>query len=206
LNDPAGPADPAAPSREPPGNFSRAALLFDLLVGVVQRYGYLYLRSAGATEPLLSLKTAAALPPNKGLAAEPRFVAAIKHIGAGDAVFYSRPAEGGEPQQKGRLSGEVGSFAFAVSDKPQLLELRFFAQLRNLSGEQLVAAFKPPKPPPVEREGTDAMVDGLAAKLPAGAASYLRISASPQWRGFERRQPSSMAFASIGSSISSVIP
>jgi len=38
LNDPAGPADPAAPSREPPGNFSRAALLFDLLVGVVQRY------------------------------------------------------------------------------------------------------------------------------------------------------------------------
>jgi len=28
----------AAPSREPPGNFSRAALLFDLLVGVVQRY------------------------------------------------------------------------------------------------------------------------------------------------------------------------
>jgi hypothetical protein len=157
-------------------------------VGVVQRYGYLYLRSAGATEPLLSLKTAAALPPNKGLAAEPRFVAAIKHIGAGDAVFYSRPAEGGEPQQKGRLSGEVGSFAFAVSDKPQLLELRFFAQLRNLSGEQLVAAFKPLKPPPVEREGTDAMVDGLAAKLPAGAASYLRISASPQalWRELAR--------------------
>ncbi len=38
MNDPAGPADPAAPSREPPGNFSRAALLFDLLVGVVQRY------------------------------------------------------------------------------------------------------------------------------------------------------------------------
>jgi len=32
------PADPAAGSREPPGTFSRAELLFDLLLGVVQRY------------------------------------------------------------------------------------------------------------------------------------------------------------------------
>jgi phosphoenolpyruvate carboxylase len=31
-------AEPATQVREPPGGFSRAALLFDLLVGVVQRY------------------------------------------------------------------------------------------------------------------------------------------------------------------------
>ena len=156
-------------------------------VGVLQRFGYLYLRSAGATDPLLSLKTAAALPPNKGLAAEPRFVAASKHVGAGDAVFFSRPAEGGEPQRR-NVSGELGAVAFAVNDKPQLLEVRFFTQLRNLSGEQLVGAFKPLKPPPVEGGGTDAVIDGLAAKLPGGAATYLRISASPQalWRELAR--------------------
>jgi len=38
LNPPTVRADTAAHSSEPPGNFSRSALLFDLLVGVVQRY------------------------------------------------------------------------------------------------------------------------------------------------------------------------
>jgi len=38
LNSPAAKVGTAAPSAEPPGNFSRSALLFDLLVGVVQRY------------------------------------------------------------------------------------------------------------------------------------------------------------------------
>lgn len=38
MNPPTVRADTAAHSSEPPGNFSRSALLFDLLVGVVQRY------------------------------------------------------------------------------------------------------------------------------------------------------------------------
>ena len=38
MSDPPIAANPAPYSREPPGNFSRATLLFDLLVGVVQRY------------------------------------------------------------------------------------------------------------------------------------------------------------------------
>jgi hypothetical protein len=144
-------------------------------VGVLQRYGYLYLRTAGATDPRIALKRAAALPPDKGLAVDARFLAAAKHIGAGDAVFYSRPAEGAAPEL--RLSGELGASAFAVVDQPELLQLRMYSQLRNLNGGQLAAAFTPSGPPP-----------DLAARLPSGAAVYLRLSASPAalWRELTR--------------------
>jgi len=52
-----------------------------------------------------------------------------------------------------------------------------FTQLRNLTGDQLAAAFKPALSPP-----------DLAARLPAGAAAYLRISAAPEalWRELSR--------------------
>jgi len=144
-------------------------------VGLVQRYGYLYLRTAGATDPAAALRSVATLLPDKGLASDPRFIAAAKHIGSGDAIFYSRPAEGAAPET--RLSGELGASAFAVIDQPDLLQLRLYSQLRNLSGEQLAKALKPAKPPP-----------DLAARLPAGAAAYLRLSASPAalWRELTR--------------------
>ena len=44
-------------------------------VGVLQRYGYLYLRLAGPSDPALALRSVTALPPDKGLAANPGFVA-----------------------------------------------------------------------------------------------------------------------------------
>jgi hypothetical protein len=153
-------------------------------VGVLQRYGYLYLRSAGATDPLAALKSAAALPPDKGLAMDARYLAAIRHVGSGDAIFYSRPPEGAEPEQRNRFSSELGSSAFSVNDRSELLQVRFFSQLRNLTGEQLVSAFKPLKPPP-----------DLAAKLPSGAAAYFRLSAAPQslWRELNRAAPADAA-------------
>src|SRR5206468_138426 len=40
-------------------------------VAVLERYGYLYLRLAGASDPAVALRTVAALPPDKGLAADP---------------------------------------------------------------------------------------------------------------------------------------
>ena len=135
-------------------------------VALLQRHGYLYLRLAGASDPLLSLQSAAALPPDKGLAVDPRFLAAMKHVGSGDAVFYSRAAEG---EKENRFSSELGASAFAVTDGPDLLRLKLFTQLRNLSGAALAGAFKASKPPP-----------DFAALLPADAAGYLRISAAPQ--------------------------
>src|SRR5438067_1185268 len=52
-----------------------------------------------------------------------------------------------------------------------------FAQLKNLAGDQLVAAFKPLLAPP-----------DLASRLPGDAAAYARISAAPQalWRELTR--------------------
>lgn len=146
-------------------------------VAVLQRYGYLYLRTAGATDPLAALKSAAALPPDKGLAVDARYLAAMRHVGSGDAIFYSRPPEGQEPEQRNRFSGELGGAAFALSDRPELLQMKLFSQLRHLAGDELVAALKPQRPPP-----------DLAAKLPSGAAAYFRFSAAPQalWREMSR--------------------
>jgi hypothetical protein len=156
-------------------------------VGILQRHGYLYLRTAGATDPLPALKSAATLPPDKGLALDPRYLAAMKHVGSGDAVFYSRAPEGAEPEQRNRFSGELGGAAFAINDRTEMIQVRLFSQLRKLSGDQLVAAFKPLKPPPVEG-GESAPIDGLAARLPSGAAAWFRLSAAPQalWRELTR--------------------
>jgi PKD domain len=139
-------------------------------IGVLQHQGYLYLRLGGASDPLTALRAAAATPPGKGLASDAGFAAATRHVGVGDAVFYSRApdrAAGGS-----RFSSEIGSSAFAVLEKPdnrELLQVRMFAQLKNLSGDQLVSAFQPLAKPP-----------DLASRLPGDAAAYLRISAAPQ--------------------------
>ncbi len=148
-------------------------------VGVLQRFGYLYLRLAGPSDPAIALRSIAALPPDKGLAADPNFLLAARHVGIGDAVFYSRSPDTRFPGA-GRFSNEVGASAFAIYAKPEnrdFLQVKMFAQLKNLSGDQLVAAFQPLTPP-----------GDLAVRLPANAAAYLRISAAPQalWRELTR--------------------
>jgi len=148
-------------------------------VAVLQRYGYLYLRLAGPSDPALALRSVIALPPDKGLSADAGFVAAARHVGIGDAVFYSRGADRAATGN-GRLASELGASAFAVYDKPEnrdFVQVRMFAQLRNLTGDALVAAFKPLLAPP-----------DLASRLPGDAAAYFRISAAPQalWRELTR--------------------
>ncbi len=149
------------------------------IVALLHRQGYLYLRLAGATDPARALASAAAIPAGKGLAADPGFLTAVRHVGSGDAVFYSRGGDRGAAGG-GRLSGELGASAFAILEKPEnreLVQVRMFAQLKNLAGDQLVAAFKPVLRPP-----------DLASRLPGDAAAYLRISAAPEalWRELTR--------------------
>ena len=148
-------------------------------VGVLQRYGYLYLRMAGPSDPGAALARIAALPADKGLAADPAFLAAARHVGLGDAVFYSRATDRA-PGVEGRFVGELGASAFAVYDKPDnrdFVQVRMFAQPKAISGDALVTAFKPLLPPP-----------DLAARLPGDAAAFFRISAAPQalWREMTR--------------------
>lgn len=138
-------------------------------VGVIQRYGYLYIRTAGLTDPLVALASAAALPPDKGLAVEQSWLTALRHVGQGDAVFYSRGAPpGADGEGRARLAGELGSLTFSVSDRPDLLQVKLFSELKNLKPPELAEALKPAKAPP-----------DLAARLPPGAAGYLKLSASP---------------------------
>ena len=143
-------------------------------VAVLQRYGYLYLRTAGATDPLLALKGVAALPADGGLSADAGFRTASRHIGTGDALFYSRAADGAGAM---RYGSELGASAFAVLENPDLLQFRLFSQLKNLTGDALVAAFQPLRDPP-----------DLASKLPPGASTYLRLSAAPDalWKELSR--------------------
>jgi PKD repeat protein len=146
-------------------------------VGVLQRAGYLYLRLAGGTDPALALAGVVAANPQQGLNADAGFAAASRHIGAGDAIFYSRSPEA---HADARLSNELRVSAFSIYDKPEnreFVQVRMFSQLRNLAGDELVAAFKPLMTPP-----------DLASRLPSGAAAYLRLSAAPQalWRELTR--------------------
>ncbi len=139
-------------------------------IGVLQRYGYLYLRTAGATDPLRALESVGALPPDKGLSIDPVYLATVKQVGTGDVVFYSHPA-GPAPADDGARSkwtDQLGASAFALTDKDEQIEVRLFTQLRNLTGQPLSDAFKALQPPP-----------DLAERLPAGPAAYLRLSASP---------------------------
>ena len=87
-------------------------------VALLQRQGYLYLRLAGATDPARALASAAAIPPGKGLAADPGFLTAVRHVGSGDAVFYSREGDRGAAGS-GRLSGELGASAFTTLSMPR---------------------------------------------------------------------------------------
>src|SRR5216683_3247639 len=50
-------------------------------VAVVLRYGYLYLRLPGLTDPTLALRGVIALPPAGGLAADPGWQLALEHVG-----------------------------------------------------------------------------------------------------------------------------
>jgi hypothetical protein len=148
-------------------------------VGVLQRHGYLYLRLSGPSDPALALQGVATLPPDKGLAADAGFIAAARHVGIGDAVFYSRGTDRAATGN-GRLASELGPSAFSVYDKPdnrEFVQVRMFAQPKNLSGDALVAAFKPLLAPP-----------DLASRLPADAAAYFRLSAAPQalWKEMTR--------------------
>ncbi len=138
-------------------------------VAVVQRYGYLYVRTAGLTEPSLALQSALALAPDQGLAQDPTWLAAMKHVGGGDASFFSRGSPpAGLSESGSRLSQELGSSAFSVNDTDGEFRLRYFGQLKNVTPQQLAKDLAPSRPPP-----------DLAARLPAGAAAYLKLSASP---------------------------
>jgi len=146
-------------------------------VVVLQRAGYLYLRLAGNTDPAPALAGVVKANPERGLTGDPGFVAAFRHIGEGDAIFYSRSPDA---RADARLSNELRVSAFSLYDKPEnheLVQVRMFSQLRNLAGQELVSAFTPLMTPP-----------DLAARLPSGAAAYLRISAAPQalWRELTR--------------------
>ena len=141
-------------------------------IGVTHKLGYLYVRTPGSSDPLLALRAAADLPPDRGLAADETFRRAVAQTGAGDAIFYSRP--GG---RDGRFSNELGATAFSMQDHPDLVQMRAWSQLKNIQGDALQAAFKPARPPP-----------DIAARFPSGAAAYARISAAPTalWREIAR--------------------
>ena len=139
-------------------------------IGVVLRFGYLYLRLPGLTDPMLALRGVLALPPSGGLAADPAFRNALEHVGEGDVVFFSRPKDG---NGQGRFASQLGLAAFSLLDGAEALRMKLFSQPRKLSGEELQRTFTPLKAPP-----------DLAARLPAGPAAYAKISGRPDalWR------------------------
>ncbi len=152
------------------------------------KFGYLYLRTPAATDPLSSLAAIDALQADQGLDRDATFLATEQHVGAGDFVFYSAPpplkqeaAMATAPAESegplARTRAQLGASAFALNVKPDQLEVRLFAELRNLTGEKLVQAFTPLKDPP-----------DLAALLPAGAVAYFKLSGSPAalWRELGR--------------------
>src|SRR5207248_7811997 len=85
-------------------------------VGLLQRYGYLYLRLPGMSDPAPALRGALKVQPTSGLSADSLFQAAMRHIGSGDMVFFSRGTGG----SRGRLASSVGASAFTVIDRKDL--------------------------------------------------------------------------------------
>lgn len=138
-------------------------------IGYLERFGYLYLRTRGGTDPLLALASAAALPEAAGIEADPAYQAAVQRVGPGDGVFYSAAPRDGADERRGFLSGQLGASAFSVGLAPDGVQLRLFGQLRNLSGKDLQALLTPRKAPP-----------DLAAQLPGGAAAYFKLSGEPK--------------------------
>jgi len=145
-------------------------------VAFVFKYGYAYLRTPAATDPLLALRDIDALAPDKGLERDLAYINTVKRVGPGDFTFYSasRPEgawSGPGPGGAGpfaRTFQKLGASAFSVNLKEDRVDVRIFAQLRDLTGQKLLDAFTAQKPPP-----------DLAAALPAGAVAYLKLSGSP---------------------------
>jgi PKD repeat protein len=141
-----------------------------LRIGYLERFGYLYLRARGSTDPLLALASAAAVPEAGGLERDGSYQTALKQVGPGDALFYSAASrDGAAEDRRGFLSGQLVASAFSVGLGKDGLQLRLFGQLRNLNGQGLQELLSPLKPPP-----------DLAAQLPGGAAAYLKLSGEPQ--------------------------
>ena len=127
-----------------------------LRVGYLERFGYLYLRARGGTDPLLALASAAAVPEAGGLERDRGYQTALKQVGAGDALFYSAASrDGAGEDRRSFLSGQLGASAFSVGLGKDGLQLRLFGQLRNLNGQALQELLTPLKAPP-----------DLAAQLP----------------------------------------
>ncbi|HWE24332.1 MAG TPA: PKD domain-containing protein [Myxococcales bacterium] len=139
-------------------------------VAVVQRYGYLYLRLPGLTDPAVALRSVGALQPSGGLAADSGWRTAIDRVGPGDVLFFSRPSE---TDRQSRFAGQLVQAAFSLRATAEALEMKIFARPRNVSAEELQRTFTPLKPPP-----------DLAARLPSGPAAYLKLSGRPDalWR------------------------
>lgn len=139
-------------------------------VAIVQRYGYLYLRLPGLTDPALALRNVVALPASGGLASDPAWQTAVDRVGPGDVLFFSRPVE---KAQQGRFAGQFAQAAFALRATPGALEMKIFARPRNVSADELQRTLTPLKAPP-----------DLAARLPSGPAAYLKLSGRPDalWR------------------------
>jgi hypothetical protein len=139
-------------------------------VAVLQRYGYLYLRLPGLTDPSLSLRSVGTLQPSAGLASDPAWQTAMQRVGAGDVLFFSRPSE---KDVQGRFAAQLAQAAFSLRSTPAALELKIFARPRNVSPDELQRTLTPLKSPP-----------DLAARLPSGPAAYLKLSGRPDalWR------------------------
>jgi PKD repeat protein len=139
-------------------------------VAVVQRYGYLYLRLPGLTDPSVALRGVTSLQPSGGLAADAAWQAAVERVGPGDVLFFSHP---GPRDPQSRFAGQLSQVAFALRARPDALEINLVARPRNVSGNDVQSTLTPLKPPP-----------DLAARLPAGPAAYLKISGRPDalWR------------------------
>src|SRR5205807_2077601 len=103
---------------------SMGSLRDDLARSVSEGAGFDVLprRVAGATERASGAAGVGSIVPGKGLAAEPGFAASARHVGLGDAVFFSRSSDRGAAAA-GQFSSELGVSAFAVYDKPESRDL-----------------------------------------------------------------------------------
>jgi hypothetical protein len=139
-------------------------------IAVVQRYGYLYLRLPGLTDPSIAFRGVTSLQPSGGLAADAAWQAAVDRVGPGDVLFFSRT---GPRDPQSRFAGQLSQAAFALRARPDALEINLLARPRNVSANDVQSTLTPLKPPP-----------DLAARLPAGPAAYLKISGRPDalWR------------------------
>ncbi len=145
-------------------------------IGYLEHLGYLYLRAPGATDPLLSLASAAALGPEQGLEKDPGFNAALAHVGPGDAVFYWSGNE--SDALSSRFGNQLDALSFSISVSKDAVRIQAFGKPRNLVGKELVEALSAANPPP-----------DFAAQLPVGAAFYAKLSGQPprDWAALQKQ-------------------